>query len=119
DSGHLPDFFMITPAFLDDTLIGFTVNVAHHVDVGGAAPGSQQVEGVTEAYQEGIRVLPVRIVRGGEFEHDLLQTILANVRLPEKVNGDLRAQRNANFVGAQRLVQLYKTIGQADMEACI
>ena len=51
---------------------------------------------MTEAYQEGIRVLPVKLIRKGEFEEDLLRVILGNVRIPEKVRGDLRAQSNAN-----------------------
>ncbi|MGE4239462.1 hydantoinase B/oxoprolinase family protein [Ramlibacter sp.] len=118
-SGHLPDFFMVTPAFRGADLIGFAVNVAHHVDVGGAGPGSQVVQGVTDAYQEGIRVLPVKLVRGGEFEPDLLQLILGNVRIPAKVQGDLRAQRNANFVGANRLCKLYEDMGEATVEASI
>lgn len=118
-AGHLPDFFMVTPAFFGDTLVGFTVNVAHHVDVGGAGPGSQVVHGVVDAYQEGIRVLPVKLVRGGEFEPDLLELILGNVRVPSKVEGDLRAQRNANFVGAQRLVKLYESMGEETVEQCI
>lgn len=118
-SGHLPDMFMVTPAFHGDLLIGFTVNVAHHVDVGGAGPGSQVVQGVTDAYQEGIRILPVKLVRGGEFEPDLLSMVLANVRVPGKVEGDLRAQRNANFVGGKRLAKLYADMGEDAVEACI
>lgn len=118
-SGHLPDMFMVTPAFHGDMLVGFTVNVAHHVDVGGAGPGSQVVQGVTDAYQEGIRILPVKLVRGGEFEADLLSMVLANVRVPAKVEGDLRAQRNANFVGGQRLAKLYADLGEEAVERCI
>ena len=118
-SGHLPDCFMLSPAFLGDRLVAFAVNVAHHVDVGGAAPGSQMIGGISEAYQEGIRILPVRIVREGRFDEDLLRLILGNVRLPDKVEGDLKAQRNANFVGARRLVHLYESMGEETVEAGI
>ena len=83
---------MVMPVFEGDALLGYVVNTAHHVDVGGAFPGSQAVQGVTEAYQEGLRVLPVRLIRKGEFDEDLLRVILGNVRIPEKVRGDLRAQ---------------------------
>ena len=110
--GHYPDFYMVTPVFDDARLLGFVVNTAHHVDVGGASPGSQAVQGVTEAYQEGIRVLPVKLIRNGEFDEDLLRVILGNVRIPEKVRGDLRAQRNANHVGAERLRALYRERGR-------
>src|SRR5262245_24852159 len=40
-SGHLPDFFLVTPAFRDDVIIGYTVCCVHMIDVGGAVPGSQ------------------------------------------------------------------------------
>ncbi len=118
-SGHYPDFFLVNPAFAGDDILGYVVNTAHHVDVGGAAPGSQVVHGVTEAYQEGIRILPIKLIRAGEFDPDLLRLILGNVRLPDKVEGDLRAQRNANFVGSQRLRKLFADYGVATVEAGI
>ena len=110
-SGHMPDCFLVTPVFLDDVIIGYIVNIAHHIDVGGAAPGSQKVLGVTEAFQEGLRILPVRLVRGGEFDPDLLRLILGNLRVPEKVRGDFRAQLNANTIGAERLAAFFRTHG--------
>jgi N-methylhydantoinase B len=110
--GHYPDFYMVTPVFHEKKLIGYVVNSAHHVDVGGASPGSQAVQGVTEAYQEGIRVLPVKLIRNGEFDDSLMRVILGNVRIPEKVRGDLRAQRNANHVGSGRLRALYESYGE-------
>ena len=116
-SGHFPDCFLASPVFLGDELMGFVVNTAHHIDVGGAAPGSQRVHGVTEAFQEGLRILPVRIVCAGAFDADLLRMILANVRMPAKVEGDLRAQLNANRVGARRYARIYAEQGAAVMEA--
>jgi N-methylhydantoinase B len=118
-SGHYPDFFFVTPAFLGDKLIGYLVNAAHHIDVGGAAPGSQRVQGIAERFQEGLRILPVRIMRSGEFDSDLLRLILGNVRLPETMLGDLRAQANANFVGATRLSRLYAENGIDVLEQAI
>lgn len=115
-SGHMPDCFMISPAFFNDELVGFAVNVAHHVDVGGAAPGSQKIGGISESFQEGLRILPVKIAKEGKFDEDLLRLILGNVRLPEKVEGDLRAQRNANFVGTKRLTRLYESMGHDVVE---
>jgi len=118
-SGHFPDIFLVTPIFLDGGLIGYAVDIAHHVDVGGAAPGSQEVAGVSEAFQEGLRILPVRFVRNGEFDADILRIILANVRVPDKLLGDLKAQRNANFVGAKRYAELYQMHGADKMEIAI
>ncbi len=110
---HFPDFYLVTPVFLGSEIVGYVVNTAHHVDVGGAHPGSEAVQGVREAFAEGIRILPVKIIRNGEFEPDIMRILLGNVRLPEKVRGDLFAQRNANHVGAERLRKL---IGDHSLE---
>lgn len=110
-SGHYPDVFMVTPVFGDTGILGYAVNCTHHIDVGGAAPGSQLVAGVTEAFQEGLRILPIRLVREGRFDADLLRMVLGNVRVPDKVEGDLRAQRNANHVGAERITKMHADYG--------
>ncbi len=106
-SGHFPDIFMVMPVFRDERIVGYMVNIAHHIDVGGAAPGSQEVAGVVSAVQEGLRILPVRLIRAGEFDEELLRVILGNVRVPDKLLGDLKAQRNANFVGGCRFLELF------------
>jgi N-methylhydantoinase B len=117
--GHFPDFFLVAPVFESDTIIGYAVNTAHHVDVGGAQPGSEAVQGVLDAFAEGLRILPVKLVRNGEFDPDLMRIMLGNVRIPEKVRGDLLAQRNANHVGTQRLRRLFRDYGETLIEAAI
>ena len=117
-SGHYPDCFMTSPLFVDGRLAGFAVNIAHHVDMGGAVPGSQIVE-VREAFQEGLRILPVRIARRGELREDVLRLILGNVRLPDIVRGDLLAQRNANAVAAERYAGLVGKHGADLVETAI
>jgi N-methylhydantoinase B len=77
------------------------------------------VQGVLDAFAEGIRILPVKIVRNGEFEQDIMRILLGNVRLPEKVRGDLMAQRNANHVGSQRLRRIFADYGEALIEESI
>jgi N-methylhydantoinase B len=115
-SGHFPDTFQILPVFVDAVLVGFVCNSAHQVDMGGAAPGSQKVHGVTEAYQEGLRILPVRFAREGVIDEDVLRLVLGNVRLPDKVRGDLMAQHSANRAAARRLEQLFREHGTARIE---
>ncbi|TDR92938.1 hydantoinase B/oxoprolinase family protein [Enterovirga rhinocerotis] len=116
---HFPDFFLVTPVFEGEEIIGYVVNTAHHVDVGGAYPGSEAVQGVTEAFAEGLRVLPVKLIHKGEFDQDILRIILGNVRLPDKVRGDLFAQRNANHVGAERFRKLVRAYGRDAFENII
>ena len=118
-SGHFPDIFMVMPVFRDERIIGYMVNIAHHIDVGGAAPGSQEVAGVISAVQEGLRILPVRLIRAGEFDGELLRVILGNVRVPDKLLGDLKAQRNANFVGSRRFLEVHDEYPEAVIERVI
>lgn len=118
-SGHLPDIFTFYPVFYQGKLTAFAVNVAHHIDVGGATAGSQAVEGITEFYQEGIRLIPTRYQQEGVPNSEVMKFIASNVRVPDKVLGDLKAQTNANRVGARRLVELFDRYGFDTVTACM
>lgn len=118
-SGHFPDCFLVTPVHDGDELIGYTVTIAHQIDVGGAAAGSQMVHGVSEAFQEGLRILPVKIMEEGEFDSDILRLVLGNVRMPDVVLGDLSAQRSANLAGARQYASLYRRYGRATFENAV
>lgn len=111
-SGHLPDFFMMTPCFADGEIVGYAVNCVHMIDVGGATPGSQQVEGINDHFQEGLRLWPTRIWNGEEPNRELLRVIEANVRVPDKLLGDLMAMRNCNRILEQRLAGLVGKYGR-------
>ncbi len=115
-SGHFPDFFQVMPVFEGTELLGYVAASAHQMDVGGAAPGSQKVHGVTEAFQEGFRILPVRFCREGEIDRDILSMVLANTRVPEKVRGDVMAQHTANLTAAERFRQLFRDHSRAVVE---
>jgi N-methylhydantoinase B len=115
-SGHYPDFFLIMPVFIEDRLVGYSAATAHHIDTGGATPGSQEIAGVSEAYQEGLRLLPVLLFRAGELDEDILRVILGNVRVPDLVQGDLFAQRNAAHVGMTRLLATFDEYGEEWVE---
>ncbi|MEE9176962.1 MAG: hydantoinase B/oxoprolinase family protein [Acidimicrobiia bacterium] len=118
-SGHLPDFFVTQPAFHNDDLIGFVVNIVHHTDVGGARPGSQAVEGVFDYHQEGLSIPPTKIVDAGVPNEAVLELIAANSRTPDNLRGDLMAQRNALRVGELRLQDLVERHGLDVYESCI
>ena len=103
---HLPDITMVAPVFAPGhDKPGFYVsNRAHHADVGGAFAGSMGP--AREVFQEGIRIPPVRIVRGGKVDREMLDLILLNVRTPIEREGDLESQIGACRVGEQRVLQL-------------
>src|ERR1700685_685319 len=73
---HLPDITMVLPVFLSgrDQPHFYVSNRAHHADVGGRFAGSMGP--ANEIFQEGIRIPPVRIVRGGRVDREVLSLIL-------------------------------------------
>ena len=116
-SGHLPDFFLCTPIFDDAGIVGYSVCCVHMIDVGGAVPGSQAVAGINDHYQEGIRFLPTRVWSAGEPNQEILRTLGANVRVPDKLLGDLKAMRNCNRIGEQRVLEIVQRFGREVYES--
>lgn len=108
--GHLNDLALISPVFFDGELIAITANQAHHVDMGGFAPGSMPF-GVSEIFQEGLQIPPVRLFHRGELDRDLWAMIAQNVRPRVEVRGDLLAQFAANNVAERRLSDLAARYG--------
>jgi len=109
---HLPDITLVSPVFWGDgqpRLVGFVANRAHHADIGGMTPGSMSVG--QEIFQEGLIIPPVRLMKGGVIDQELLDLILANVRTPQERAGDLWAQIASNQRGEERLVELVGRYG--------
>lgn len=98
-NGHLPDVFVITPAFRHDSVVAFVVSIVHHIDFGGrlSTPESREI------YEEGLRLPPQKLCKEGQENRELFEMIQWNVRVPEKVIGDIRAQVTATHVGARRI----------------
>jgi N-methylhydantoinase B len=115
---HLPDITVIAPVFFRKRIAAFVANIAHHADVGGMVPGSEAAV-CKSIYQEGIRIPPVRIMRGGKVNRDVFDLILLNSRTPEERVGDLNAQFAANTVGARGVLHLFERYGAAGTEAAI
>ena len=118
---HLPDITMVSPIFDSSPagkapaseILGFAASRAHHADVGGMTPGSMPV--AREIYQEGLIIPPVKLVRSGTIDQDLLAMILANVRTPQERLGDLQAQIAANQRGEARLLELVSRYGRDEV----
>ncbi|SVB63739.1 uncharacterized protein METZ01_LOCUS216593, partial [marine metagenome] len=102
---HLPDLTAFVPVFADNTLLFWTVNRAHHSDIGGATYGAYNAA-ATEIWQEGLRVPPLRLYAGGELRRDLMQMLSINVRHAKDFQGDLAAQIGSVRLGETRLQTL-------------
>ena len=120
---HLPDITLVMPVYVSGTKSGgrkrplhttpdfYVASRAHHADIGGTYPGSMGP--CREIYQEGLRIPPVKIMRGGKLVGDVLALLLNNVRTPEEREGDLGAQIAACQTGAQRLREICARYGIA------
>ena len=73
----------------------------------------------TESYQEGIRVPPIKLIRAGVLQHDIIDILAANSRVPQSNFGDLVGQLNALDLGERRLHQLLDEYGDAIVAAAI
>ncbi len=90
----------------------YVANRAHHADIGGATPGSMGL--ATDVYGEGVRIPPVRIVRGGEMCDDVMKLILANVRSNQERRADFEAQIGSLKTGATRLLEIVERRGRKE-----
>ena len=102
---HLPDINLAMPVFVDGKLFAFVSNIAHHADVGGMTPGSV-AGGMTEIYQEGLRIPAIKLFSRGSLVKDVLDILLLNVRVPEERRGDYNAQIAACRLGERRMREL-------------
>ena len=113
---HLPDIFMFVPIFSEGKRRAFAVVICHHTDVGGRVPGSNASDS-TEIYQEGLRIPPLKLYDKGVLNTTLEALIKINVRVPERVWGDLSAQFAAAQVGRRGLEKLMARYGADDVDA--
>ena len=110
---HLPDITLVAPVFHGSgrNPLFYVANRAHHADVGGMTPGSMPLS--TSIFQEGIRIPPLKLMRAGKLDQEILDLVLANVRTPEEREGDLSAQIAALRSGERRLLEMAEKYGAA------
>ncbi|HVG35239.1 MAG TPA: hydantoinase B/oxoprolinase family protein [Pyrinomonadaceae bacterium] len=96
----------------DEAPLFYIANRAHHADIGGGTPGSMGV--ATDVYGEGLRIPPVRIVRAGAVDEEMLRLLLANVRGTVERRADFEAQIGSLKTGALRLKEIVRRRGARD-----
>ena len=111
-TGHLFDFTVVTPVFLDEELVGLFASTVHVVDIGGIgfSPDSGQV------FEEGLCIPIMPLFSQGRANEQLFEIVRANVREPEQVAGDLYALASSNEVGARRLRTLMSEAGITNLD---
>ena len=109
-ASHLPDIFLFKPVFYNALLMGWVCAIAHHTDIGGRVAGGNACDN-TEIYQEGLRIPPIKLFEEGELNKAVWRIIDKNVRVPDKVLGDILAQVSALRQGERDYLRLIEDYG--------
>lgn len=106
---HLPDVTMVAPVFIDNSLLGYVANRAHHADIGAEQPGSMPLS--TCLQEEGLVIAPLKLVENNVINHAQLDRQMESMRNPAESKGDFSAQIAANRRGHHRLGELIRQMG--------
>ena len=115
---HLPDVKAIRPIFAEGAIRAFAVSLAHWADIGGAVPGSY-VANATDAWQEGLRIPPIRLFTAEGPDREKLDLLLANLRGAAEREGDILAQMAATRAAETRCRQMFAEHGLDTVEAAV
>lgn len=106
-TGHLNDFVLVTPTFLDGECVATFACTSHLVDIGGLgmAPDGQDV------YAEGLYIPMLKVIDEGRVNETVMAFVRANSRSPVEAEGDVYSLIACNQVGCDRLVDLMREFG--------
>ena len=113
---HLNDFRLVRPLMRGGRVFAWLASVGHWLDVGGNVPGNFNAK-ATETFQEGFRVPPVKLMRAGVLQQDIVDILATNSRVPQSNWGDLNGQINALDLGERRLDALLDEYGEDTVRA--
>jgi len=115
---HLNDVRLVRPLMRNGKVFAWLASVGHWLDVGGNVPGNFNAK-ATESFQEGFRIPPVKLLRGGVIQQDIIDILAANSRVPQSNWGDLNGQLNALDLGERRLQALLDEYGDATITSAL
>lgn len=107
---HFNDTRLFAPMFYKGELLGFAQANGHWADVGGAVPGSFNVNAL-DHMAEGLRITPVRVYSKGVYLSDVAELIAHNTRAPNDIIGDLQAQSEACRLAEREIQRLCDKYG--------
>ncbi len=113
---HPADMMLWMPIYHGDRLFGFAASKAHLVDVGAKDPYPTDS---TDAFQEGLRLPPIKLYRGGKLDETLASVIKSNSRAPEIIWGDIHSQIASFRTGEQSVLRLLDKYGFDTVSGCI
>ena len=110
-STHLPDIWLWKPIFVEGEIVAFAFNFIHSSDVGGRVPGSISPTS-TDIFQEGLRIPPLKLMKAGVLNQDIVDLILLNCRIPAGNWGDIKAQFASIATAERRVHELAARYGK-------
>lgn len=119
---HLPDITVVTPIFIESAKAPdfFVASRAHHADIGGITPGSMPASSHS-IDEEGIVIMPTRIVRDGNLLESSILDLLSLGEHPARNVAqnlaDLKAQLAANARGKSEIERMIERYGNRVVHA--
>ena len=111
-AGHLNDVCVLSPIVRGGRVVAFTACILHHSDIGGRVASDNH-----EVFEEGLFIPLVKLYDAGTLNQGVLDMILANVRTPQQVNGDIRSQIAANHVCAEQILRMMDDYGLEELDS--
>ena len=115
-ASHLPDIFLFKPIFVNEMLIGWSCCIGHQTDIGGRVAGGNACDNI-EIYQEGLILPPLKLYDKGVLNQAVWRILGKNVRVPEKVLGDVQALLAAVRLGERDLLRLVDDYGLEELKS--
>ena len=109
-STHMPDLHLIRPIFVDGRIVAHAWDFIHSADIGGGVPSSISPR-FSDNYQEGFQIPPMKLVKAGRLNEDLIALYRSNCRTPDLNLGDIKAMLGALVVGERRVLELVEQLG--------
>lgn len=108
---HANDWLILMPVFISGRLISWAAMFGHMTDIGGKVPGSLPTDAVS-IFEEGIRIPPVKIYKKGEYQKDLVDLVMHQVRMPEWCRADLNAIIASCRMAERRVHEMCERFGE-------
>ena len=112
-AGHVFDFVVVTPAYLEGRIVGYLASTSHIVDIGGRGWSAE----AASVYEEGVTFPVMHLRRGHILNEDLLGIVTTNSRVPHEARGDILSLLTCNDTGAARLLNLMAEYDLTNLDA--
>jgi N-methylhydantoinase B len=117
-NSHLPDVTIARPVFYEGRIVFWSVSKGHQADLGGAGVAGYNPAAKT-VWEEGLRLPAIKLYAKGEYQSDLWDLILLNVKSRHLVEGDLHCQIGATARGEEALLELVDRYGRSTVDEAV